>query len=118
MSKVGWSEDHVHPALTSRLTRSNHFRRDVGRAGVRAVLGDAYRRRFPEHFRWQLTTAKKTDCPIIVYRWQVIHIETDIYIYIFMKTVTCIELVFKCVVSIKRLQDYNKHKQRVVNYRQ
>ena len=44
MSKVGWSEDHVHPVLTTtRSTRPNHFRRDIGRAGVRADLDDAYR---------------------------------------------------------------------------
>ena len=40
MSKVGLSDDRFPDALTSRLTRPNHFGRDVGQAGVRAVNGN------------------------------------------------------------------------------
>ena len=61
-NEVSKVEDRVHPALSSRATRPNHFRRDVGRAGVRADLGATYRTRFSEHFRWQLITAKTSDC--------------------------------------------------------
>ena len=40
VSKVGRSKDRFYDALTSRSTRSNHFRRDVGQAGVRADNGN------------------------------------------------------------------------------
>ena len=40
MIKVGRADDRFHDTLTSRSIRSNHFRRDVGRAGVRASNGN------------------------------------------------------------------------------
>ena len=61
VSKVGWSDGRFHDALTSRanvpLESPNHFSRDVGRAVVRADLGDNVPKKVLRDMRWQQITS-------------------------------------------------------------
>ena len=72
MSKLGRSDGRFHDALTSRANvpfeRPDHFSRDVGRAVVRADLGDNVPKKVLRNIRWQLITSlKNTAWPIYDY---------------------------------------------------
>ena len=61
MSRVGRSDDRFHDTQTSRSTRPNHFRWDVGRAVVRADLGGNVPKKILRTLPVATDNSKKTD---------------------------------------------------------